>query len=90
MKITDLNKNDIVLFQKYCDTLKRETLYDGNILSIDKENKTIDICYLDGYNSYNDTFSFDKIAYYVDRDRENGQYMKVDGFSGWFIELENN
>ena len=88
MKITDLKKNDIVLFQKYCDILKRETLYDGNVLSINQENKTIDVCYLEGYKSNIDTISFDKIAYYVDRNRENGQYMKVDGFSGWFIKIE--
>ena len=74
---SDLNPNDIVVF--YVDVYHegKKSVYDGNVISINKHNKTVSVVYLEGYHSRNDDIPFEDMLAKAD---ENGLEML---FGGW-------
>ncbi len=77
-KCSDLKLNENVVFKVsvYGD---EEEIYDGNVLSVNKNNNTVTVCYLEGYHSRTDNISFKNMLAVYD---ENGEYMKFDNISG--------
>ena len=86
MKHEDLKQDDIVIFKKYSNITNKEEFQDDNIIWIDKENKTISICYLEGYKSMNDVIPYNKV---VAKYEPNGEYMRFGCYSGNSVLLED-
>lgn len=87
MKHMDLKENDLVLFKTYSDILKRDYAEVGNVIYVRKDNKTIAISWLEGYQSRADNIEFDKVIAKID---DNEEYKEIDGIRGKFIMLEGD
>lgn len=77
MKCSDLKFNDVVVFNVTVYAGGKEEIYDGNVISVNNERKTVCVCYLEGYKSRTDNIPFEKMIAKYD---ENGEEML---FGGW-------
>lgn len=77
MKCSELKPKDIVVFNVTVYAGGKEEVYDGNVIYVDKERKTVCVCYLEGYKSRSDIIPFEKMIAKYD---ENGEEML---FGGW-------
>lgn len=77
MKCSELKPNDTVVFYVTAYSGGKEEVYDGNVIYVDNERKTVCVCYLEGYKSRSDIIPFEKMIAKAD---ENGEEMF---FGGW-------
>lgn len=77
MKCSELKQGDVVVFNVTVYANGKEETYDGNVISVNNERKTVSVCYLEGYKSRTDNIPFDKMIAKAD---ENGKEML---FGGW-------
>lgn len=78
-KCSSLQKNEIVVFKAYNPIYEEKKPIDGNVISVDLERKTVDVVFLWGYRSENETIPFsDMLAVY----NPKGEYMKFDNICG--------
>ena len=77
MKCSELQKDYIVVFYVPNYTDGKEEVYDGNVIYVDNNAKSVCVCYLDGYKSRSDIIPFEKMIAKAD---ENGEEML---FGGW-------
>ena len=77
MKCSELKQGDVVVFNVTIYAGGKEEVYDGNVIYVDNERKTVCVCYLEGYKSRTDDIPFDKMIAKFD---ENGEEML---FGGW-------
>lgn len=77
MKCSELKEGDIVVFNVTVYAGRKEEVYDGNVIYVDKDRKTVCVCYLEGYKSRSDVIPFEKMIAKYD---ENGEEML---FGGW-------
>lgn len=77
MKCSELKPNDEVVFNVTVYAGDKEQVYDGSVIYINNDKKTVCVCYLDGYKSRTDDIPFEKMIAKAD---ENGEEML---FGGW-------
>lgn len=77
MRCSELKQGDVVVFNVTVYADGKEETYDGNVISVNNERKTVSVCYLEGYKSRNDNIPFNKMIAKAD---ENGEEML---FGGW-------
>ncbi len=77
MKCSELKPNDTVVFYVTIYAGGKEEVYDGNVIYVDNERKTVCVCYLEGHKSRTDNIPFGKMIAKAD---ENGEEML---FGGW-------
>jgi|GEM_PF-2354056 len=77
-KCSDLKQNDNVVFKVSVYGDEKET-FDGSVIYVNNVNKTVSICYLEGYHSRTDNIPYSNMIAVYDL---NGEHMKFDGISG--------
>ncbi len=77
MKCSELKPNDIVVFYVTIYAREKEEVYDGNVIYVDNERKSVCVCYLGGYKSRSVVIPFEKM---IAKHDENGEEML---FGGW-------
>jgi len=77
MKCSELKQNDIVVFNVVVYAGEEEETFDGNVISVDNDNKSVSVCYLEGYKSRTDVIPFNKM---IAKHDPNGEEMKFGGY----------
>ena len=77
MKCSELKQGDVVVFNVTVYADGKEEVYDGNVIFVNDEKKTVSVCYLEGYKSRTDDIPFNRMIAKYD---ENGEEMT---FGGW-------
>lgn len=79
MKCSELQENRPVVFKVDPYYQGNKQVFDGTVLWVNKEQKTVCVIYLDGYRSRSDDIPYeDMIAAYD----ENGEMMQFDCITG--------
>lgn len=86
MKHEELKENDLVIFKRYCDILKKNDYQDGNVIRVRPDSKMVDICWLEGYQSRIDTIDYKNVIAKHDR---NGQVMRFGAYVGNSVLLKS-
>lgn len=86
MKHEQLKSGDIVVFKRYCDIYNEEVFQDGIVIGVYPKLKEIDISWLEGYKSRNDSVKYEKV---IAKGDENGQHMRFNNIVGKSILLSN-
>lgn len=79
VKCSELETNRSVLFYLYSNIHKKKIPEVGHVVQINKNNKTITICYLYGYKSQTDDIPYTDIIATYDK---NGTFIKFHNISG--------
>lgn len=87
LKCSDLTENSEVVFNIYSDIHKEKRPETGNVLGVNKNNRTVCVCWLEGYKSRMNFIPYEDMLAVAD---ENGEMMRFDNISGKSIKLTAN
>lgn len=76
-----LKENEQVVFNRYCDILKKRVPETGSVISVNVERKTVCVSWLEGYKDRKDFVPFDDMLAVYNPEGEMMRFYNISGKS---------